>query len=159
MQAMARRHPSFKRNPSRTELTRRVAEPQNRSVIRRLVLAVLFCLAAWMLADRTFAESAGRNDLAGSSGAQAGASAGASIGSTVATPPIDTHPPEARWESLLPQGIGGGSSRNHQPQLQAVDLPGGVSNRAPWAAGPRAHAARDAARFRPPFLLHTPLLI
>jgi hypothetical protein len=119
-------------------------------VLRRVCLAVLFCLSVWTLADRAPAEPAD------SAAALAADATMASIGAAVATLPIDTHPPEARWEALLPHGIGGGSSWSHQ--LQAVDLPG-VSSRAPWPAGYRPHAARHAARFRPAHLLHTPLLI
>jgi hypothetical protein len=115
----------------------------------------MFCLSAWTLADRTPADPADSPDLAAAHAADATT---ASVGATVATPPIDTHPPEARWEALLPLGIGGGSSRSHQPQAQAADLPG-VSSRVPWPAARRAHAAPHAARFRPPHLLHTPLLI
>ena len=131
------------------------AEAQNRSCSAVCCLAVLFCLAAWAVVDRTSADPADRDPPIRRGGSPRTM---ASIGATVATPPIDTHPPEARWEALLPQGIGGGSSRSHQPQAQAVDLPG-VSSRAPWPVAHRAHAARHAARFRPPHLLHTPLLI
>jgi hypothetical protein len=117
-------------------------------VVRRLLLAVLFCLAAWTLAEHT------------SAGLAVDTNTAANIGASVAAPPIDTHPPEARWESLLPQGIGNGSSRSqqHQSQAQAVDLPGD-SSRVPWPVAGRTHAEGHAARFRPPFLLHTPLLI
>jgi hypothetical protein len=131
-------------------------------VLRRLCLAVLFCLAAWALVDRTSADRANLTDPAADLAERAAARAAdgtmASIAETVATPPIDTHPPEARWEALLPQGIGGGSSRSHQPQAQTVDLPGD-SSRVPWPVARRAHADPHAARFRPPHLLHTPLLI
>jgi hypothetical protein len=139
-------------------------------VLRRLLLAVLFCLSAWAVADRTsaaLADSADSVDSAAVLAANAttaspvgstGASPVASIGATVATPPIDTHPPEARWEALLPQGIGNGSSRNDQSLAQAADLPG-VSSRVPWLVVRSADAARHAARFRPAHLLHTPLLI
>jgi hypothetical protein len=123
-------------------------------VLRRLCLAVLFCLSAWALADRTFADRAATLAADGTTSRM-----GASIGTALATLPIDTHPPEARWEALLPQGIGGGSSRSHQlQQLHAVELPG-VSSRAPWPVVHRAHAARHAARSRPPHLHDTPLLI
>jgi len=120
---------------------------------------VLFCLSAWAAVDRTSAALADSGDSAAVLAADAKpASTGASIGATVASPPIDTHPPEARWEALLPQGIGNGSSRSDQSQAQAADLPG-ASSRVPWPAGRRAHAARHAKRFRPAHLLHTPLLI
>lgn len=134
-----------------------VAEPQNRFVVRRLWLAVLFCLAAWALTERTCIDAAGP---AAALAADATTGVGATIAAPVATPPIDTHPAEARWESLLPQGIGGGSSRSqqHQSQAQAVDLPGD-SSRVPWPVAGRTHAEGHASRFRPLFLLHTPLLI
>jgi hypothetical protein len=121
-------------------------------VVRRLLLAVLFCLAAWAMADRMSASAADQ--------ARPAANVTASIGANVATPPIDTHPPEARWEALLPPGLGGGSgsSRSHQPQAQTVDLPG-VSSRVPWLVVRRAQAAEHPARFRPAHLLNTPLLI
>jgi hypothetical protein len=118
-------------------------------VLRRLLLAVLFCLSAWAVtADRTHADPAVPGVKA------------ASIAANVATPPIDTHPPEARWESVLPPGIGGGSSRSdeHQPQVHAADLPG-VANRVPWPVVSSTDAEGHAARFRPSHLLHTPLLI
>jgi hypothetical protein len=139
-------------------------------VLRRLLLAVLLCLSAWTLADRTSDRApADRADAADSATAAAAdtktsattattAVTATTIGTTVATPPIDTHPPEARWEALLPPGIGSGSSRSQQPQAQAVDLPG-VSSRVPWPAVRRSAAARHAARFRPAHLLNTPLLI
>jgi hypothetical protein len=117
-------------------------------VLRRLLLAVLFCLAVWAVTDRT---SAARGD-------SADVTMASTIGATVATPPIDTHPPEARWEALLPAGLASGSSRSHQLQAQAVDLPG-VSSRVPWPVARRADADRHAARFRPAHLLNTPLLI
>jgi hypothetical protein len=130
-------------------------------VLRRVLLAVLFCLATWAVVDRTSTAlplpQAGSTDSAGVFAADADV-ATASIGATVATPPIDTHPPEARWEALLPHGIGSGSSRNDQPQAQAADLPG-VSSRVPWPAVRRTDAEWHAARFRSPYLLHTPLLI
>jgi hypothetical protein len=119
-------------------------------VLRRLFLAVLFCLSAWTLADRASVDSADPT------AALAADATTTSLGATVATLPIDTDPPEARWEALLPQGMGGGSSWSHQPQ--AVDLPG-VSSRAPWPVVHRAHAARHAAPSRPPHLHDTPLLI
>ena len=121
-------------------------------MLRRLLLAVLFCLTAWVMAERTSAQRADSDTTT--------ASFGPSIGATVATPPIDTHPPEARWEALLPPGIGGSSSRSqqHQPQAQAVDLPDAFS-RVPWPVLGRAHAASRSARFRPAHLLNTPLLI
>jgi hypothetical protein len=129
-------------------------------VLRRLLLAVLFCLSAWAVADRT---SAGLADSADRVAAVAAAAVDAdvttaSIGATVATPPIDTHPPEVRWEALLPPGVGSGSSRSHEPQAQAADLPG-ISSRVPWPVVRRTDAARHAGRFRPAHLLHTPLLI
>ncbi len=137
-------------------------------MLRRLLLAVLFCLSAWAVADRTSAaladsavwvDSADSADSAAVFAADAAtASTGANIGASVATPPIDTHPPETRWEALLPCGIGNGSSRSHELQAQAADLPG-VSSRVPWPAVRRADAAWHAARFRPAHLLHTPLLI
>jgi hypothetical protein len=126
-------------------------------VLRRLLLAVLFCLSAWAVGDRTSVDRADSADSASVLAADADVTM-ASIGATVATPPIDTHPPEARWEALLPPGIGSGSSRSHESQAQAVDLPG-ASNRVPWPLARRAHAARHSARFRPAHLLHTPLLI
>jgi hypothetical protein len=116
-------------------------------VVRRLLLAVLFCLSVWTLADRTPDRTP----------APTTGTAAATIGA-VATPPIDTHPPEARWEALLPPGIGSGSSRSQHAQAQAVDLPG-VSSRVPWPDVRRSPAARQAARFRPAHLLNTPLLI
>jgi hypothetical protein len=118
-------------------------------VLRRLLFAVLFCVAAWVVTtDRTPADP-------GVAGVKA-----ASVAATAATPPTDTHPPEARWESLLPPGIGGGSSRSdeHQLQVHAADLPG-VANRVPWPVVRRTDAEGHAARFRPSHLLHTPLLI
>jgi hypothetical protein len=128
-------------------------------VVRRLLLAVLFCLAGWALADRTPANTAaGVAADATTVATNVTTVTTASIGATVATPPIETHPPEARWEALLPQGMIGGSSRSHQPQAQAVSLPG-VSSRVPWPITRRTHAARHAAQFRPPHLTHTPLLI
>jgi hypothetical protein len=136
-------------------------------VLRRLLLAVLFCLSVWTLADRTSvdpAAQAGRTDSAATLAADATTATTtttvttANIAARVATPPIDTHPPEARWEVLLPQSIGSSSSRSQQPQAQAADLPG-VSSRVPWPAVQRANASRHAARFRQTHLLHTPLLI
>jgi hypothetical protein len=112
-----------------------------------VLLAVLFCLSAWTVVDRTSADP---------TAAVAADVTASSIGAAVETLPIDTHPPEARWEALLPHGIGGGSSWSHQ--LQAADLPG-TSSRAPWPAGYRPAAVRHAAQFRPTHLLHTPLLI
>jgi hypothetical protein len=128
-------------------------------VLRRLLLAVLFCLSAWTVADRMPSDRGAHSDTAGVTASAAPALA-TNIGATVATPPIDTHPPEARWEALLPQGIGGGSSRTDQsqPQAQAADLPG-VSSRVPWPAIHRTDAERHAVRFRSAHLLHTPLLI
>jgi hypothetical protein len=128
-------------------------------VLRRVLLAVLFCLATWAVVDRTSATLA-LTDSTDSAGILAADVTTASIGATVATPPIDTHPPEARWEALLPYGIGSGPSRSHQhqPQAQAVDLPG-VSSPVPWPAVRRTDAEGHAARFRSPHLLHTPLLI
>jgi hypothetical protein len=129
-------------------------------VVRRLLLAVLFCLASWAMADRAPVDPV--NPVNGvDSHATATAAAVATmtrIGANVATPPIDTHPPEARWEALLPPGVAGGSSRHHQPQAQAVDLPG-VSSRVPWPVACRSDAAGHSARFRPHHLLNTPLLI
>jgi hypothetical protein len=126
-------------------------------VLRRLLLAVLFCVAAWVMADRTSADA----DSPARAADATTASVGANIGATVATPPIDTHPPEARWESLLPPGIGAGSSRGRERQTQAqaaVDLPDAFS-RVPWPAVERVHADPHAARSRPPHLHDTPLLI
>lgn len=135
-------------------------------MLRRLLLAVLFCLSAWTVADRMPSDRGAHSaTTAVTAGVTASATAAApalatNIGATVATPPIDTHPPEARWEALLPQGIGGGSSRTDQsqPQAQAADLPG-VSSRVPWPAIHRTDAERHAVRFRSAHLLHTPLLI
>ena len=124
-------------------------------MVRRLLLAVLFCLAAWAMVDRAPIDPIDRVD---SDAHTMTGVAAANIGAAVATPPIDTHPPEARWEALLPYGLSGGSSRSHQPQAQAVDLPG-ASSRVPWPIARRADAARHAARFRPAHLLNTPLLI
>jgi len=118
-------------------------------MVRRLLLAVLFCLATWAMTDRAPIGPGNPVDSYATT---------ASIGANVATPPIDTHPPEARWEALLPPGLGGGSSRSDQLQAQAADLPG-VSSRVPWPVSGRAHAAEQSARFRPQHLLNTPLLI
>lgn len=135
-------------------------------MLRRLLLAVLFCLSAWAAVDHTSARLANAADSGDSAAvlaadattATTGASTGATIGATVATPPIDTHPPEARWEALLPLGIGNGSTRSDESQAQAADLPG-VSSRVPWPVVRRDHATRHAERFRPAHLFHTPLLI
>jgi hypothetical protein len=95
----------------------------------------LFCLAAWALVARKSADRANPTDpaadLAEHGAAHAADATMASIAEKVETPPLDTHPPEARWEALLPQGIGSGSSRSHQPQAQAVDLPGDSSRLPP----------------------------
>jgi len=121
-------------------------------VLRRLLLAVLFCLATWVMVDRTSVDPVDR-------AAASTTDVTASIGKTVATPPLDTHPPEAHWEALLPLGIGaGGASRSQQLLAQAADLPA-VSSHVPWPAVRRSRTARLAAQFRPPHLLHTPLLI
>jgi hypothetical protein len=139
-------------------------------VLRRLLLAVLFCLSAWAVTDRAStglaiqndsvdsANSANSADSTGNAAALAADATTASIGANVATPPIDTHPPEARWESVLPPGLNSGSSKTQHAQAQAADLPG-VSSRVPWPVVRRTDAEGHAARFRSAHLLHTPLLI
>lgn len=127
-------------------------------MVRRLLLAVLFCLSVWAVADRAWPAAAPSDATVAM--ATAPAATATTIGANVATPPIDTHPPEAHWEALVPQGIGGGSSRTHesQPQALAAELPG-VSSRVPWPAVQRTDAEKHAARFRSAHLLQTPLLI
>ena len=126
-------------------------------MLRRLLLAVLFCLSAWTVTDRARPAAAHPDATVA---ATASTTTTATIGANVATPPIDTHPPEAHWETLLPQGLGGGSSRTHesQPHALAAELPG-VSSRVPWPAVQRTDAEKHATRFRSSHLLHTPLLI